>query len=219
MNSLNFSKGPKDNQRLDLIKTFSGEQKAWELLAQAVPQEICNNALVDFDYSSKVYKVKSFGVEFFVSPEKREVLSDTAIGNELLRIKEYFFELSIVWYLVSAKDVKISGKWVKPEDIQGGQIFSLGSHKLPLDRLALKYARNSKDFIEKAKMFGGISCNYGDACVLLFPFPKIPIQLLLWLEDDEFPPRVDLMLDSTCDIHLPTDVVWSITTTTVLIMF
>lgn len=218
MHDLNPFKTMKGNQRLDLIKTFSGEQKAWELLAKAIPQEVCTNALVDFDYSLKAYRVKSFGVDFSVFPEKREVTTDTAVGKELLEIKEYFFELSIVWYLVSAKDVKISGKWVKPEDIHGGQIFFLGTHKLPLDRLASKYARNSKDFIEKAMKFGGICCNHADACVLFFPFPKIPIQLLLWLEDDEFPPRVDLMLDSTCDIHLPTDVIWSITTTTVLIM-
>ncbi|MCX7913571.1 MAG: DUF3786 domain-containing protein [Thermodesulfovibrionales bacterium] len=204
---------------LDHIKTSLGEQKAWDLLAKADPKEVCRKASVDFDHITELYKVKSFGIEFFVSPQNRKISTEDPLGNALLEVKEYFFELSIVWYLISAKDVGISGRWVKPEDIQGGQIFSLGTHKLPLDRLAIQYAKDSAGFIEKAKKFGGIPCNYADACIVLYPFVKVPIQLLLWLEDDEFPPRVDLMLDSTCDTHLPTDVIWAITTTTVLIMF
>jgi hypothetical protein len=40
----------------------------------------------------------------------------------------------------------------------------------------------------------------------------------LWLEDDEFPARLDLLFDSTCAMHLPTDIIWSIAMMSVLIM-
>ncbi|MFO0752145.1 MAG: DUF3786 domain-containing protein [Thermodesulfovibrionales bacterium] len=42
--------------------------------------------------------------------------------------------------------------------------------------------------------------------------------LILWLEDEEFPPRVDLLLDSTCELQLPLDIVWSIAMLSLLVM-
>jgi hypothetical protein len=34
--------------------------------------------------------------------------------------------------------------------------------------------------------------------------------MLLWIEDEEFPPRVDIFFDSTCEFHLVlSDVVWA----------
>lgn len=219
MKDLNKNNIVKNSLNLDSIKTFSGEEKAWDLLSKAIPEEVCRNALVSFDNSSGLYTVKSFGMEFFVSPLQRRIFSHSPLSRLLLDIKGYFFELSIVWYLVSAKSVPVTGKWVKPVDVKGGQIFCIGTHRLPLDRLAEQYGQDSEGFIKKARDFGGEVCNYADASVALHPFPKIPVQLLLWLEDEEFPPRIDLMLDSTCDIHLHTDVIWSITTTTVLLMF
>ncbi len=219
MNKLNLKNIAKDFFNHDCIKTFPGQDKAWDLLIKARPEDVCKNALVTFDHSTSQYTVRSFGVDFIVSPEQKKVISNSQLGEFLLDVKEYFFELSIIWYLVSAKDVPASKKWVKPVDVNGGQIFFMGTHKLPLDTLAEQYAKDPAGFVNKGKYVGGESCDYADASVLLYPLPKIPVQLLLWLEDDEFPPRIDLMLDSTCDIHLPTDVIWSITNTTVLLMF
>lgn len=202
------------------IKTFPGQEKAWDILSGLNPEEVSKNALALFDSNSGLYTVKSFGIDFFVSPIERKVSTNVQLGRALLDIKEYFFELSVVWYLASARSNYPSGRWIKPVNVKGGQIFALGTHKLPLEELAEVYGNNPEAFIKKAKEFGGIVCNNAaDVCIEFYPFPKIPIQLLLWLEDEEFPPRVDLMLDTTCDIHLPTDVIWSITNVTVLIMF
>lgn len=218
MHNINSRNCHKSDLSLDSIKTYLGKEKAWEMLSLMKPDDVCKNALVSFDASHNLYNIKSFGTDFHVFPMQKQVFETSPFGARLLDIKEFFFELSIVWYLVSAKDIPISGRWIKPVDVKGGQIFFMGTHKLPLDELALKYSHDKKDFLAKAVELGGSVCSYADACIILFPFPKIPVKLLLWLEDDEFPSRVDLMLDSTCDIHLPTDVIWSVTNTTVLLM-
>lgn len=218
MQKINRKDSIKPEINLDFIKTFSGEEKAWDLLSGVKPDDVCKNAISSYDVDSGLYIVKSFGIEFLVSPGKRKVTSHSPLSARLLDMKEYFYELSIVWYLVSAKDVPISGKWVKPVNVKGGQIFFMGTHQLPLDELAEKYSQNPEGFITKGRELGGRVCSYADACVQLHPFPKVPVQLLLWLGDEEFPPRVDLMLDTTCDVHLPTDVIWSVTNATVLLM-
>jgi hypothetical protein len=42
--------------------------------------------------------------------------------------------------------------------------------------------------------------------------------LSLWIADEEFPARADLLLDSSCDFQLPPDITWSIAMMTVLVM-
>jgi len=46
----------------------------------------------------------------------------------------------------------------------------------------------------------------------------VPVTIILWVEDDEFPARADMFFDATCEQHLPTDVIWSTAMTSVLIM-
>jgi hypothetical protein len=48
--------------------------------------------------------------------------------------------------------------------------------------------------------------------------PRIPVTLILWLKDEEFHPRADLLLDSTCELQLPLDIIWSIAMMSVLVM-
>nr|NIP92808.1 DUF3786 domain-containing protein [Akkermansiaceae bacterium] len=56
---------------------------------------------------------------------------------------------------------------------------------------------------------GGWALSFGDASVELLPLPRIPVSLILWKGDDEFPSRADLLFDSSCEMHLPLDIIWS----------
>jgi hypothetical protein len=46
--------------------------------------------------------------------------------------------------------------------------------------------------------------------VELLALPKVPVTLLLWTADDEFPARADLLFDATAPRHLPTDILWAL---------
>jgi len=53
----------------------------------------------------------------------------------------------------------------------------------------------------------------------LFPLPRVPVTLVLWLRDEEFPPRMDLLFDSTCDLQISlSDIIWSIAMMFCLVM-
>jgi hypothetical protein len=44
-----------------------------------------------------------------------------------------------------------------------------------------------------------------------FPFfPRLPVRLLLWLADAEFPARVVFLFDRTADQHLQLDGLWAL---------
>lgn len=197
---------------------ITGEQKAWEILAALNPEDVCKRTLVSFDNATGQYVVVTFGMDFFVSPKEKIISSQSPRGDLLLNKLAYFFRLSILWYLVSAKRMPSSERLVKPVNIKGGEAFFRGTHVLPLDKVAQKFANDKEGFVKKGEGFGGTVLDYADASVKLFPFPRIPVVLRLWLEDEEFPARADLLFDSTCELHLPLDILWSIAMMSLLLM-
>jgi hypothetical protein len=42
--------------------------------------------------------------------------------------------------------------------------------------------------------------------------------VILWLADEEFPPRIDILFDSTCELQLPLDIIWSIAMMSLLML-
>jgi hypothetical protein len=195
-----------------------GADRAWELLAAMKPEEVCRAAAVSYDAETGSYGIKSFGMDFDVSVANR-IFSSRNPGSELLLTKlGYFFRLLVLWYLVKAKDIASTNRLIKLESVKGGEIFTRGSHVLPLEPLAVKYGRNREGFLEKGKSLGAEREKLGDAAIRLFPLPRVPVVLALWLEDAEFPSRADLLFDSTCVLQIPMDIIWSVAMTSVLVM-
>lgn len=198
--------------------TDAGENKAWSILETLRPEDVCKNAAVAFDPGSGSYLIKSFGMEFRVSLREKRITSQAKGSDVLLQRLGDFFRLSVLWHLVNAKDVPCSGRLVKLAYVKGGEIFTKGSHILPLERLALKYGRKRDDFLAKGRELGGEVLAMADAAVQLYPLPRVPVVLTLWLADEEFPARADLLLDSTCELQIPTDIIWSVAMMSVLVM-
>ncbi len=196
----------------------TGEEKAWENLTNLNPLDVCKKAGVSYDSVNGNYTLRSFGIDFSISPQKRVIKNISPEGENLLKRHSYFFNISALYYLINAKDIPLSGKLVKPAGLKGGEIFFRGSHVLPLDKIAERYGNDRTGFIEKGKNLNGNIMNYGDASVELLPLPRIPVTLILWLSDDEFGARADLLFDSTCEQHLPLDIIWSIAMMSVLVM-
>ncbi len=196
----------------------SGEEKAWQLLEEANPEVVCNNAAVRFDAATGRYILKSFGMDFSIVSGEKLIESSAADSGMLLGRLSYFFRLSVLWYMVSAKDIRLSGRLVKPENLTGGLNFFRGSHVMPLDKVACKYANDVKGFIEKGAHFGGAPVQFGDAAFVLMPFPRIPVTAILWAADEEFDARVDLLVDTSCELQVPLDIIWNISMMSLLLL-
>ena len=50
--------------------------------------------------------------------------------------------------------------------------------------------------------FGARIASLGGAATRLYPQPRVPVTVILWLEDEEFPARATLFFDSTVDFQL-----------------
>jgi hypothetical protein len=195
-----------------------GEDRAWEILTTMKPEEVCKAAAVAYDAASGSYRITCFTMDFKVSLREKSITSAAEGSSVLLTRLGYFFRLSVLWYLTDAKDIACTGRVVKLQNVRGGDIFTKGSHVLPLEPLAHKYGKDREGFLEKGKRLGAELEKLGDAALRLYPLPRVPVVLSLWLEDEEFPARADVFFDSTCDMQIPTDIIWSVAMMSVLIM-
>jgi hypothetical protein len=124
-----------------------------------------------------------------------------------------------LWYLTSAKDLPFSNRLIRPVEVRGGHRFSSGTHVLPLDQIEKRYGKDKEAFLGKGREFGAEVVNLGDGAVRLYAFPRLPITVILWLEDEEFPARACLLFDSTVDFQIDlSDIVWSIAMLGALVM-
>lgn len=195
-----------------------GVESAWDTLVTLNPEDVCRKTKAYIDGVDGAYVLPFFNEQLFLIPKERRIQGSSGVAKLALDELPHFSTLAILWYLIQAKDIAPSGNLVNPAEVSGGLIFSLGSHRLPLDRLVEEYGGSAEKLIEKGVSLGGEPQEYGDASIRLFPFPKVPVILLIWGRDDEFPARADILFDSTCTEHLPTDILWSTAMMSILVM-
>ena len=197
---------------------LDGEERAWDIVAELNPEDVSLRAKAVYDELSRHCILPLFNEEIFVSPKNRKIWGNSPKADFLLNELRYYSRLSVLWYLIQAKNIPLSGKLINPSNTGNGLMFSKGSHVLPLDKIAERYGNDIQGFLRRGGEFGGVQLSYGDASFRFFPFPRVPVILLLWKSDGEFPARADLLFDSTCTVHLPMDIIWSTAMLSILIM-
>lgn len=188
----------------------SGVDKAWELIKERQPVEVCGPLSATHDPDTGCYGVSSLGMDFILSPETHEVRGATSEAEAFYDEHRMYFDHSVIWYLAVSGGAGRTGRLVKPSDIKGGHhFFTRGTHVLPLNDLAARYAADAGAFIRQGLALGGREAAFGDAALELLPLPTLPVVLILWEEDSEFSARADLLLDSSAEYQAPLDVIWS----------
>jgi hypothetical protein len=164
--------------------------------------------------------LRSYGRDFLVNPCEMLIASADGRGDLFLGKLRDFFRLAVLWYMSNAKEIPPTGRLLRPTDVKGGHRFTVGTHVLPLDAIAQRFRRDPEGFLSLGRAYGAeVLPGMADAALRFYPLPRVPVTLLLWLEDEEFPARVDIFFDSTCEFQLAlSDVIWAVAMMTCVIM-
>ncbi|MBF0606425.1 MAG: DUF3786 domain-containing protein [Magnetococcales bacterium] len=198
-----------------------GENSRWDKLVTLPPPEVCQRASVEYDDVAGAYVVRSFGLSYRFTPQQRQItppVLEPPQQEMLLTRFGYFYRLASLWYLTDARDIPPSNHLMPPEGLKDGEMFFKGGHTLPLNKLAARLGTDRDGFLQRGRELGGEEVSFGDVAIRLFPYPRVPVVLILWLEDEEFPARVNLLFDSTCEFHLPLDMNWNVAMMCALLM-
>ena len=180
----------------------------WEKLLTLHPTDVCNRTEALYQPAYEGYLLPVYNLRYLVLPKMKKILrmerNDKPVEEDLLP----FFLLMVLVYLTEAKEIKPTHTWVSEKDLLGGSTFFRGPHQLQVKGLEDLYGKDPIAFLKAGKRLGGSEILYGDKGFALEVFPKVPLAYVLWKEDEEFPPRIGVLFDSSIQSHLPLDIIW-----------
>lgn len=187
--------------------TSTIDPELWEALRKADPREITGNAVVEYNPEENVYIVPFFnsGILCYPGEERIEV---AGFPDEFSR--DFQLCLVTLHYLLSARDVELSRKWVSEKDFPSGTTFFRGPHVLPVAPLVETFEARPDILDRSARAIGGEKVNLGDLSYRFWVLPRIPVLIICWLGDDEFEAAFHILFDETITQHLRSlDLIWA----------
>ncbi len=112
----------------------------------------------------------------------------------------------ILVYLVSATASPVGEQRVAPRELYPGLDAFQGRNALHTRDFEATFGVDAELLPAVAPRLGGEAIPGADLAFRFTLLPKIPVDYLLWLADEEFPARLTLLLDPLTPRHLPADV-------------
>ncbi len=170
------------------------------------PEEVVSRTGCKFDKTHDQYFVNIWGHKYCVDLKNYEVCPEEA------GLKTYhgYLYLFILYYLMKSKNIFPSGVWVSEKDILGGAAFFRGPHTIPVDLITGRFKDDTGLFQKKCEKFKGLPIDLADAAFLFNITPTIPVAVLYWQGDEDFPSEAKLLFDRTIEQHLPLDIIYAL---------
>jgi hypothetical protein len=175
-------------------------------LAERDPIDVCKRTLCRYDDNKKCYTISAWGDAYGVFPHERRI----DLLDETIQKPHDFFYLFIVYYLLKSKEIKTAGEWISEKDIPGGATFFRGPHEIPTRVISKRFGNDIEAFKKRGMALHGTALDMGDAAYRFDIVPGIPVLVLYWTGDDEFPPEAKILFDKSIYDQLTLDIIFAL---------
>ncbi len=100
--------------------------------------------------------------------------------------------------------VRVMGTWIDCRSLQHGAVLGAHFAKSTSDMLGRFFGMAPEKCIGRALQWGGKPVNFGDKGFLFKFFPRLPIVVMHWAGDEEFPPYNKILYDISASNYMPT---------------
>lgn len=179
----------------------------WQELAGTDSSQVCRRTGAIYSPERQGYFLTVLNQKYLIVPGEHKIY---CLRGDLCEEEEQreFFYLMVLLYLLNAQDVEPTRTWISEKELMGGTTFFRGPHALQVEEVKEAFGRDPEAFGHAAKRLGGVELLFGDKAFSFPVFPKVPAAYVLWKGDEEFPPQVTVMFDSTIEKHFSLDGVW-----------
>lgn len=187
-------------------------EQFWERLAGLPREETAKRAECQYLAESDSFVVSLLSTDYRVDLARRTIRAAAAPED---RPAGYLQQLCILAYLVDAKDLPPADRLVSVEKLDAGGFFFRGSHRLPVENLASVFGPNPQLLHKAGRVLNAMPRSFGDASIELCVLSRIPVTLVIWAADEEFPARASILFDQSATLQLPLDVLFAIAALTI----
>jgi len=114
-------------------------------------------------------------------------------------------KILLLHYLTQAKGTLLSGELISFKEISDAAGYFPTFYQRAIKPLVTYFGNSPERLLETAQLVGGRKADYGDVSVTVPALNMVPLTLVLWKGDAEFPPEGTIMFDRTITDYLPTE--------------
>lgn len=182
------------------------DKSYFQQLRDANPQVICRNGRCNFSADTQQYSMRIWGDLYLVDVNRDNI---THILTNAPPPHEYF-DLLAMYYLLSTKDTLLIGEWISEKDLPGGPTFFRGPHRIPTDLITEQFNNDLLDFRNRCEQLGGTPIDMADAAYCFSITPDIPVVVLYWIGDEDFPAEAKILYDRSVAQLLTLDIIFAL---------
>ncbi|NPV59083.1 MAG: DUF3786 domain-containing protein [Actinobacteria bacterium] len=108
-------------------------------------------------------------------------------------------------YIKLSSGMEVTGEWIAYRDLPGGRFYATTLVPTVEQPLARVFGYREGALTEAAAALAGERAAYGDESFVFRAFPRVPLLLVLYRGDEEFPPSSRVLFDRCCSDYLNTD--------------
>jgi hypothetical protein len=168
--------------------------------------------------------VPFFGQRYLVSHPDGRVETEPVAGEAAGQGKPAHVSIAILLlhYLLTADAAPTADRWATFRELPGGLFYAqaFAAHaEAPLAALIGGLAdgvatdvvggdpvgRRIQELREAGARIGGVALDLADAALRFQALPRVPVAVLLWKGDDEFPGQAGILFDASAHHYLPTE--------------
>lgn len=179
----------------------------WNALRGLDALDVKKRSLSKYDPETRSYRLRILVRDYDISVENRSI---RPVESHPSQSPDFYLQLAAVNYLIGAKDLPLIGKWTSETQFPTGSMFFRGFHKMPTYELEQAFGRNSARFASTSRSLGGKKVEGGDCAFEFIFFPRLPVKLILWRADEEFPARMIFLFDRSANQHFKLDGLWAV---------
>ncbi|HUV58480.1 MAG TPA: DUF3786 domain-containing protein [Desulfatiglandales bacterium] len=121
-------------------------------------------------------------------------------SDKEMKIKE---KILILHYLNNAKKEDLTGELIAYQEIPSARFYLSSFNARSRDPFIAAFGENPDKLpVVAQELFAAQMASMGDVSVTIQAFPRVPITLIIWRGDEEFPPNGTILFDSSIKDNL-----------------
>lgn len=182
-----------------MMNYTAAHNTALEKFRSGVPEEMAQAS--GYPLKDNLFEINFLGQAFTVKYPTGRFDPEPNLEGEL----PIFAQILVLHYLSSKSMAQNEGKLISYKEIPGGSIYIQPFTNRAIRPLVKLFGDNPQRLLEVAARVGGKAISHGDASVTIDVFPRIPVTLVLWAGDDEFPASGNILFDASAAQILPAE--------------
>lgn len=114
-------------------------------------------------------------------------------------------KILVLHYFNTADGTPLAGEPISFKEVREAMLYLPNFEKRAVAPLLGRFGSNPEQLLDPALALGGRREDLGDLSVTIPVFPRVPISLVFWKEDEEFEARLTILFDRTVVRYLPTE--------------